>query len=130
MSENSVEQLAAMMMALELPPTSATLSPETLGIICTAIVNQAKSAVTTPWIPVSERLPDVGKQVLMFTDAGIMQGSYELKVDDAPDDMGCDAGFMGCDGFTYPSRTFGNPAYYCEAHNQPSHWQPLPPPPQ
>ena len=62
-------------------------------------------------------------------DAIVAEGFYIEGLEDGLDYMGYDAGFVdnGWDLFQ-PARSIGNPAYQNEG-NQPTHWMPLPPPP-
>lgn len=76
------------------------------------------------WIRVEQRLPEPDRDVLIANSEGIEVARYSEVVEDGVDEMGHDAGFIGY--FAFPSRSFGNPAYFSEARFQPSHWMPLP----
>lgn len=76
------------------------------------------------WISVKQSLPRIGAKVLIANSEGIEVAELSEVVEDCPDEMGHDAGFIGY--FAFPSRSFGNPAYFDSGRFQPSHWMPLP----
>lgn len=81
------------------------------------------------WQPI-ETAPKDGTDLLLYTAEGITQGQYLDPEKDGPDSMGHDGGWMSYDGYSYPGRSFGNPKYFCDPQAQPTHWMPLPEPPE
>ena len=80
------------------------------------------------WQPI-ETAPTDGTNLLLYTEEGITQGQYLDPEPDGIDSMGHDGGWMSYDGYSFPGRSFGNPKYFNEPQGQPTHWQPLPEPP-
>lgn len=83
------------------------------------------------WMDI-ETAPKDGTSILlaMLDDgagAGIVaQGHWQKGWGDAPDEMGCDDGFVDCVYQEFsPSRSFGAEEYR-HAGVQPTHWMPLP----
>jgi len=91
-------------------------------------------AQPSEWQPI-ETAPQRGIILLGLTpneeheDGYVSPGYWMESDDDGPDNMGHDAGFVDVhfDFFTC-ARSIGNPAYQHKGL-QPTHWQPLPPPP-
>ncbi len=82
------------------------------------------------WQPI-ETAPKDGTKVLLYLDEGdIADGYWEPKEEDGLESMGCDAGWHNDVATMFPGRSFGNPKYYSDAINPPTHWQPLGPPPK
>lgn len=87
------------------------------------------------WQPIATAPKDgkriiLGRQPADADDWSFVGEGYWIEADDdGPDNMGHDAGFvdMHFEAFRC-ARSFGNPAYQDEGV-QPTHWQPLPPPP-
>lgn len=101
-------------------------------------VNKFRSEPATKdnWQPI-ETAPKDGSLILLGKiesaddDMGAVStaGRWQDMNSDAPDDMGCDAGFIDVDYQQFrPSRSFGAAAYRY-AGDQPTHWMPLPEPP-
>lgn len=89
---------------------------------------QQAAQATAGWQPI-ETAPKNGGAILIANDAFVSQGYWVNAVEDAPDEMGHDAGFVDCfHNYFYCSRSFGN-EQYMNPGNQPTHWQPLPAPP-
>ena len=80
------------------------------------------------WQPI-ETAPKDGTPVLIWTPEGHDIASYSPREDDGQQSMGHDAGWWGCLTPADPGRHMGNPDYYREAECQPTHWMPLPEPP-
>jgi hypothetical protein len=79
------------------------------------------------WISVKDRLPEVDREVLIYNDSGFELASLFDASEDQTDLMGHDAGWSG-DKVAHPGRSFGNRQY--TAQGQPTHWMPLPAPPE
>jgi hypothetical protein len=80
------------------------------------------------WRPI-ELAPKDGTHVFVWTREGLGTAWFAEAEDDGPDSMGHDAGWWAIDLPCDPGRHIGNPAYFREAANQPTHWMPLPEPP-
>lgn len=80
------------------------------------------------WISVETKLPEDGVEVLINGAEGVEVAAYHPAEPDQNDVMGHDAGFIGYK-FAFPSRSFGVDTYRRKAQGQPTHWMPLPPPP-
>lgn len=89
------------------------------------------------WKPI-ETAPRDGSMILLGRaedanhDRGAIStpGRWHEEDHDGPDNMGHDAGFMDIEYQEFSwGRSFGNPDYMGGAY-QPTHWMPLPPPPQ
>lgn len=94
-------------------------------------------AMRQHWQPI-ETAPRDGSVILLGLiedtedDRGsaVAPGRWMVGYGDAPDDMGHDDGFMDLEFQTFRCpRSFGNPKYRT-AGRQPTHWMPLPPPPE
>jgi hypothetical protein len=73
-----------------------------------------------------ETAPKDGTEALVWCDEGLDIARYSHRVEDAPDDMGHDAGWWGVHQPMDPGRSMGNPAYMRPAENQPWAWMPKP----
>ena len=88
------------------------------------------------WQPI-ETAPRDGTQIILGRqgddeyDCSFVGEGYWIEADeDGPDNMGHDAGFVDMHfDFFRCARSFGNPKYRIKGI-QPTHWQPLPPPPK
>lgn len=82
------------------------------------------------WRPI-DTAPRTGEHILLFTSEGIsIEGWWIEGTPDLPDEMGHDAGWVSVGFGTHPGRSFGNPEYYRGPIDPPTHWQPLPQPPE
>ena len=75
------------------------------------------------WIPVSERLPEDGREVLVFAEGLITAGSH----------CQCGAAFNDDDVLVEtPTWLLGieGEVYGCDAYDAVTHWMPLPNPPE
>ncbi len=88
------------------------------------------------WQPI-ETAPRDGTEALLRTPCGIAIGVWEDREDDCPDQPGHDAGWYAngysCDPVMWgrtESAGFIGPGYIYQPQNQPTHWMPLPKPPQ
>ena len=82
------------------------------------------------WQPIETAKEDGEKILLYLSEGNIVDGWWEPKEDDGPESMGHDAGWHDEAVSTSPSRSFGNPKYYNEAINPPTHWSPRPEDPE
>ena len=80
------------------------------------------------WIDANQKLPEPGKDVLIWNEEDIEIAVYSNGKEDAPDEMGHNAGWMGL--YAFPGRSFGNPDYQQEPHGQARFWMPMPEAPQ
>ena len=83
----------------------------------------------TEWKTI-DSAPKDGDQIICWTPEGVDVCWYEETDGDGPQTKGSDSGWFGFLHGTYPGRSFGNPKFFYEASNQPTHWQPLPQPPE
>ena len=82
------------------------------------------------WQPI-ETAPKDGTEILLYNEDGnIESGNWVEAEPDGTDCMGSDAGWMSFSGFTFPGRSFGNPDYFTKQQAPPTHWMPLPEPPE
>lgn len=94
-----------------------------------------KAQPMSEWQPI-ETAPKDGQPIILGRSGNddvcpfSGQGRWYEEDHDGPDNMGHDAGFLD-DEFQFFScaRSFGNPAYQ-SAGTQPTHWMPLPEPPE
>ena len=80
------------------------------------------------WISVKDKLPAIGRQVLIFNAEGIEIACLVDERPDAPDDMGHDSGWAGT--FALPGRSFGAHGYQCPSQGEPTHWMHIPTAPE
>jgi len=82
------------------------------------------------WQPI-ETAPKDGTEILLYNEEGnIESGNWVEAEPDGTDCMGSDAGWMSFSGLTFPGRSFGNPDYFTKQQAPPTHWMPLPEPPE
>jgi len=81
-----------------------------------------------PWQPIATAPKDGNKILFYHGDGYVAEGAWTEAEEDGQQSMGHDAGWLS--NTTFPSRTFGNPEYYSEAIDPPTHWMPLPEPPE
>lgn len=84
------------------------------------------------WQPIETAPKDAFKPLMLGHDVLkiVAPGYWTEAVHDAPDEMGHDAGFVDASySAFFPGRSFGNPEYQSRGA-QPTHWMPLPEPPQ
>ena len=74
--------------------------------------------------------PKDGTEILLWTPEGIDVSCWSELEEDGQQSMGHDAGFCGLLTCADPGRHMGNPEFFREAVNQPTHWMPLPEPPK
>jgi hypothetical protein len=70
-------------------------------------------------------------RILLADDYFVGEGAWYAPIDDGPDEMGNDGGFADTAHtyFRFP-RSFGASCYRDPKGLQPTHWMPLPPPPE
>ena len=82
------------------------------------------------WLPIETAPKDETRVLIAGPGLDVTVGWYTQAEPDGPQSMGTDVGWWSENGWSHPGRSFGNPDSRFEAELQPTHWQPLPPPPE
>lgn len=82
------------------------------------------------WRPIETAPRDGTRILLLLGDHRIESGKWVDAEEDGPDSIGADAGWLSDSGWTMPGRSFGHFLHRREPMAPPTHWMPLPEPPE